>query len=150
MCRRGIGYHSLLANIKMRSTIIDTDAYHLLFGQLWQYDVDAQHARKENLYKLEKDRVKYTLLPLGVVPHSKGSKPEGRSFLTIAQSKKEMEEIMKKSKEVHALVVKNVLKMEEESSKDILEGVKEVLEEFKNVIPYDLPEGLPPLKDIQH
>ena len=30
------------------------------------------------------------------------------------------------------------------------ESVKGVLEEFKEVVPEDLPEGLPPLRDIQH
>ena len=44
----------------------------------------------------------------------------------------------------------NVLKVEEESNRDIPEGVKEVLEEFKDVIPDDLLEELLPLRDIQH
>ena len=38
--------------------------YQLLFGRLWQYDLDAQHVGKENVYRLEKDGVKFTLLPL--------------------------------------------------------------------------------------
>ena len=57
---------------------------------------------------------------------------------------------MKETKEVHALVVKNVLKVGEEVFDDVPDVVKEVLEEFKEVIPDDLPEGLPPLRDIQH
>ena len=76
------------------------------------------------MYRLEKDGVKYTLLSLKVLLRSKGSKPEGRSFLTISHLEKEIEEIMKESKEVHGLVVKSVLKMREESNNDISEGVK--------------------------
>ena len=57
---------------------------------------------------------------------------------------------MKESKEVQVLVVKNVLKIEEEDSSEVLEVVKQVLEEFKDVVPYYLLKGLPPLRDIQH
>ena len=57
---------------------------------------------------------------------------------------------MMETKEVHALVVKNVLKVGEEVVEEVPNVVKEVLEEFKEVIPDDLLEGLPPLRDIQH
>ena len=55
----------------------------MLFERPWQYDVDAQHVGKDNLYKLEKGGVKYTLLPLKVARRSKTKK---RSFLTILNS----------------------------------------------------------------
>ena len=62
---------------------------------------------------LEKDNKRYSLLPLKVMPCPKDSKLEGQSFLTIVNLEREMEEVMKETKEVHALVVKNVLKIEE-------------------------------------
>ena len=99
----------------------------ITYRQPWQYDMDAQHAKKENLYRLEKGNVKYTLLPLKVAIHSKDTKSEGCSFLAITHSEKEMKETIKESKEVHALIVKNVLKMEEESSSEVSGCVKEVL-----------------------
>ena len=40
------------------------DARQLLCGRPWQYDLDAQHMEKDNVYQLEKDGVKFTLLPL--------------------------------------------------------------------------------------
>ena len=57
---------------------------------------------------------------------------------------------MKESREVHALVVKHVMKVEEEGKREVPEEAKEVLEEFKEVVLDDLPNGLPPLRDIQH
>ena len=104
--------------------IVDMDACHLLFGRPWQYDVDAQHAGKDNQYRLEKDGIRYALLPLKLLSRPKGFKPEGRSFLTITQSDKEMEEVIKESREVHALVVKHVMKVEEEGEREVYEGVK--------------------------
>ena len=41
-----------------------------------------------------------------------------------------------------------MLKMEEEGSSEVLEVVKQVLEEFKDIVPDDLLEGLLPLRDI--
>ena len=91
--------------------------------------------------------MKYTLLPLKDKRH-KAQTVEGKSFLTITQSEKEVIEDLKESRVVHALVVKNA--GEDVCSKEVPERVKGVLEEFKEVVPEDLPEGLPPLCDIQH
>ena len=85
--------------------IVDMDACHLLFGRPWQFDVDAKHEGRENVYRLEKDGVKFTLLPLKVTNCPKTSKVEGRSFLTITQSEREMEEAIKEAQTVHALIV---------------------------------------------
>ena len=85
-----------------------------------------------------------------MVHRSKNTKSKGRSFLIVTQLGKEMEETIKEFNEVHALIVKNVLKVEEESSNEVLGYVKDVLEEFKEVLPEDLLGMLPPLRDIQH
>ena len=112
--------------------------------------MNAQHAGKENIYRLEKGGVRYTLLPLKVENRSKARQKEGRSFLTITQSEKELVDDLKESRVVHALIVKTVMSVDEGSSGEIPEEVKCVLDEFGEVIPDDLPEGLPPLRDIQH
>ena len=54
--------------------VVDMDACQLLFGRPWQSDLDAQHAGKKNVYYLEKNGVKFTLLPLrsGVTPRTQG------------------------------------------------------------------------------
>ena len=58
---------------------------------------------------------------------------------------------IKESRVVHALVVKQVLTMgEEKKPVEHPAEVKKILEEFNSVLPKDLPEGLPPMKDIQH
>jgi len=30
--------------------VVDVDTCHILFGRPWQYDVDATHKSKENIY----------------------------------------------------------------------------------------------------
>ena len=61
-----------------------------------------------------------------------------------------MEETIRESLVVHALIVKNTMIVEEESNSEVPERVKKVLEEYSEVLPEDLPDGLPPLRDIQH
>ena len=41
--------------------IVDMNACHLLFRRPWQYNFDAQHDGKDNMYMLEKEGVKYSL-----------------------------------------------------------------------------------------
>ena len=88
--------------------IVDMDAYHLLFGRPWQFDVGAQYSGKENIYRLEKNNKRYTLLPLTVMSRPKNSESAGQSILTIVNSEGGVKEVMKVTPEVHALVMKNV------------------------------------------
>ena len=42
---------------------MDMNACHILFRRPWQYDVDAKHMGRGNLYQLERGDMKYTLVP---------------------------------------------------------------------------------------
>ena len=63
--------------------VLDMDVCHLLFGRPWQYDVNALYAGRENVYKFEKDGVRFTLLPLKQKEHSKAAREKGCLLLTI-------------------------------------------------------------------
>ena len=67
--------------------VVDMDAYQLLFGRPWQFDLDVQHASRENVYWLEKDGVRFTLLLLRSGSRPKVSKADRRTFFTITHSK---------------------------------------------------------------
>ena len=38
-------------NHEVYCDVVDMDACHILFGRPWQYDVDAKHLGKSNLYQ---------------------------------------------------------------------------------------------------
>ena len=44
--------------------VVEMDACHLLFERPWQFDSNARHSGKDNIYWLEKDAVRFTLFPL--------------------------------------------------------------------------------------
>ena len=67
--------------------VVDMDASQLLFRRPWQVELDVQHAGRENVYRLEKDGVRFTLLPLTSGSHPKVSKADRRTFFTITHSK---------------------------------------------------------------
>ena len=60
--------------------VVDMDTCQLLFRRPWQLNLDTQHVGKENVYRLEKDGVKFTLLPLRSGPRPKVPKGDRRTF----------------------------------------------------------------------
>ena len=44
--------------------VVDKDGCHILFRHLWQYDMDAKHLGRKNVYQLKKGGVRYTLVPI--------------------------------------------------------------------------------------
>ena len=58
---------------------------------------------------------------------------------------------IKDSRVVHALIVKQVLPIgEEQKPVEHPTEIKALLEEFQGVMPEELLDGLPPMRDIQH
>ncbi|PKI31369.1 hypothetical protein CRG98_048239, partial [Punica granatum] len=67
--------------------VVDMEACHLLFGRPWQYDTDAKHHGKENMYQLVKEGVRYTLVPLSEKPRPEAvPKVEGKAFFIETHS----------------------------------------------------------------
>ena len=115
--------------------VIPMDACHLLLGRPWQYDRRAMHDGGKNTYTFWKDGSKVVLLPL---------KDEGKTESML--SEKELVKEMKVTGFCYALVMR---RREEEGTSMHVEVAK-VLEEYADVIPKELPDGLPPKRDIQH
>ncbi|GJY73405.1 putative nucleotidyltransferase, ribonuclease H [Tanacetum coccineum] len=118
--------------------VVPIDACHLLLGRPWEYDRDITHNGRTNTYSFLFGRVKITIMPNK--PKEVVSKPTS-TLLTLSQFEDELE----MGDDVFVLIGKEVAE-----DSEIPEAMIPLLEEFSDVFPDELPDGLPPLRDIQH
>ncbi|XP_076900242.1 uncharacterized protein LOC143554355 [Bidens hawaiensis] len=118
--------------------VVPMDACHLLLGRPWEYDRSIEHDRRSNSYSFMFGGVKITLVPSK--PKQLATKQTG-NLLTISQFEDELVE----ADNVFVLIGKPV-----PEEFEISEAMIPLLEEFSDVFPNELLDGLPPLRDIQH
>lgn len=135
--------------------VIPMDACHLLLGRPWQYDRHTIHDGFANTYSFQFEGKRIKLLPTQasgdpVVSSSDITKPTQALSSTktvLFLSKSQFVEEARTADVMFALVLNPV------DSALVLEAppeFQELLREFSDVFPEDLPAGLPPLRDIQH
>lgn len=122
--------------------VVPMDACHLLLGRPWQYDRKVLHDGYNNTYTFQKDGVKVTLGP---------SKPESAHVSTKANenhliSKVEIEKALVDGDEAFAFVIVE----ENETREGVPPLIEPLVQEFHDVVPEEIPPGLPPIRDIQH
>ncbi|XP_048227253.1 uncharacterized protein LOC125369283 [Ricinus communis] len=124
--------------------ILPMDACHLLLGRPWQFDHDTEHKGKSNVYVVTtKEGRKVRLLPL---PRKVAKKEKEKSNFLVTYN--EFENLVEENGGRYALVIR--AKEEKGTSCDNSSSFNELLEEYKDVFPNDLPKGLPPLRGIEH
>ncbi|XP_031375447.1 uncharacterized protein LOC116189849 [Punica granatum] len=118
------------------------DACHLLLGRPWLYDRRVIYDGFKNTYSFVKEGVKIILAPCRMDNKSNAVMGEGSFYL----SKSQFLQVMDRFSKAYALV----LLEENEERGDIPPVVKSLLEEFRDVVPDEIPSGLPPMRDMQH
>ena len=63
------------------------NACHLLSRRPWQFDSNVRHSGRDNVYQLEKDRMRFTLFPLTSRSHPKVNHKMGASNEVANDSK---------------------------------------------------------------
>ena len=121
--------------------IVPMDACHLLLGRPWQYDRKTKHDGFKNTYSFEKNGVKVLLVPLKMVHVPKPSFGKGTNLLTRSG----IEKALMENGEGFEIVVR-----EEKETTEIPLSLIPFLEEFSDVVPEEIPHGLPPIRDMQH
>ncbi|XP_077249180.1 uncharacterized protein LOC143888627 [Tasmannia lanceolata] len=121
--------------------VVPMDVCHILFGRPWQYDRNVTHDGRKNTYTFRMEKVEIVLLPSKEEKTPKSLQEEGSNFLTSSMFVRESES----SGVIYMLVAKDL-----GMSFNVPSELEPLLEEFKDVTPDELPNGLPPLRDIQH
>ncbi|GJS22012.1 hypothetical protein Tco_0450644 [Tanacetum coccineum] len=119
---------------EVRCDVVPMDARHILLGRPWQFDLKMKHDGFKNTYTFQKDLVTVILGPFDLQKETKNQ------ILSRVEFMAEIPE----SFDVFALVVV------ESNQEDfhVPSQVISILEEFADVVPQELPSGLPPIRDI--
>ena len=127
--------------------VVEMDACHLILGRPWQYDVDATHRCKDNVYVFFKIGRKIVLgsIKEGSIP--KVSKVEGKPAFLIVNNEDEFDKECKELKQVHVVVVTDG---KPKKVAEIPDSNQPLIKEFDVLFPEELPAGLPPMHNIQH
>ncbi|KAE8699360.1 putative CCCH-type zinc finger family protein [Hibiscus syriacus] len=123
--------------------VVSMDVCHILLGRPWQYDRSVIHDGRKNTYSLSIKGKKIVL-----APRREGLTPtpvtHNTTLLSMSRFLDEIE---------HVDVVYSLLPCENNAvdvDADLPVEVQRLLAEFSNLMPEDLPPGLPPMRDIQH
>ncbi|XP_074265909.1 uncharacterized protein LOC141588362 [Silene latifolia] len=129
--------------------VIPMDACHILLGRLWQFDRDVLHRGRCNEYELRYKGKRIMLKPLSPQNNrvaATNTVPKAGMSLLIGE--RDVERAIDGGERAFLLVAK-----ENSSSNVVLQEhgrIDKLLVELSDVLPDDLPAGLPPIRGIEH
>lgn len=121
--------------------IVPMDACHLLLGRPWEFDRCVIHDGFLNTYSFTMDNRKLVLKPS--LPEQQATPA---SHVLLLQ-KAPFETIMREEGFVFILITRLTCP---DRFFNVPTAFSNIVRQFEDVFPDDLPEGLPPLRDIQH
>lgn len=127
--------------------VIDMDACHILLGHPWQFDVDSTFQGCDNVVLFMWDSYKIAMAPLKQM--GSANKQRSESFLTLTNSEQEIVNFARHSECICPVVVKGLMVVGKEGDMIPVE-VQQILNDFQVLISDELPNELPPMRDIQH
>jgi hypothetical protein len=149
-------------------------AYSLLLGRPWKFDTDAVHHGRANNYTLmhkEKKNTLLTLKPNEIVQCDRAvadtTKRESKIQYDQTTPPLSSNAIKLKSRTMlatrsdlfipttvdapyHALVCRQVLFSLDDITMPLPHAITNLMQEFKDIFPTEIPSGLPPLRGIEH
>ena len=129
--------------------VIPMDACHILLGRPWQFDRDVVHRGRANEHELRHNGKKFVLKPMSSSDvRSMSTKQVRKPTLTMLASEREVEQALDQGEMLYTLVAKG------EERAELFEHnegpLADLLVEYGDVFPTELPPGLPPFRGIEH
>ena len=121
------------------------DVCHILLGRPWQFDKKVVHDGRRNCYSFEKDGMRHVLLPL-----QEGNTVGQQTAKVLMLTGKEYLQQLEEKELSYVVVCKPRVVMMKTTTADLPEEVQEMLAEFSDIVVDDLPNELPPKRDISH
>ncbi|XP_066161941.1 uncharacterized protein [Oryza sativa Japonica Group] len=113
--------------------VVPMQACNILLGRPWQFDRDSMHHGRSNQYSFLYHDKKIVLHPMS---------PEDILRDDVAKAAK--------SKFAYALVCKDALISLHDMQHSLPPAVANILQEYSDVFPKEVPPGLPPVRGIEH
>ncbi|CAJ2651349.1 unnamed protein product [Trifolium pratense] len=129
--------------------VVPMDASHILLGRPWQFDRDVTHRGRSNEHELNFNGKRIVLKPMASnevrsMITKRGKKPS----LTMFATENEVKDAIDNGELVYMLVAKNAKQDDVETP--FKQQLEAVLGEYEDVFPTELPNGLPPIRGIEH
>ena len=127
---------------KLLCDVMPMDVFNILLGRPWQYDKNARHDGRKNIYELENDGIKHKLIPLqenGQVASSRTLLLGGKEFL----------EKLRKEEVSYSIMCK-LSNNEETYLSSLPIELQDMMGKFGGIIVHDFPNELPPMRNISH
>jgi hypothetical protein len=148
--------------------VVSMDVCSLLLGHPWEFDTDDIHHGRSNKYTFMHKGKKIVLLPMtpteivhfehekkthakqkGVL-NSKNQQPIKLKTPTLLATRSDLEELHASIGLCYALVCKNAFYSIDDTFIALPPTVANLLQEYMDVFPSEIPPGLPPLRGIEH
>ncbi|KAL4346499.1 hypothetical protein GQ457_17G008620 [Hibiscus cannabinus] len=137
--------------------VVTMDATHLLLGRPWQFDKKALHDGYTNKYSFSHVGKRITLATLTPSQVCEDQAAFRKSIeaarekkkMNVYASSREIRKCLSTHQSVFILMFKDHCLLAEFSD-DLPAPILSLLQEFKDVFPEETPEGLPPLRGIEH
>jgi hypothetical protein len=148
--------------------VVPMEACSLLLGRPWEYDTDACHHGRSNTYTFRHKDKNITLLPLTLTEIVQADKDRAASTHKEPTNETEIQQQIKLKAPVmlatksdllethatdaccYALVCKDAFFSIDDIASTLPASVTNLLQQFRDVFPSELPPGLPPIRGIEH
>ncbi|XP_074271803.1 uncharacterized protein LOC141595737 [Silene latifolia] len=125
--------------------VIPMDACHVLLGRPWMFDRDVVHRGRSNEYELRDKGKKIVLKPMSSQAVRAMSTKKKKATMLVRE--REIRQALDQGELVYLLVVE---RSTGELNSNEAGPVSDLLLEYQDVFPDDLPSGLPPIRGIEH
>ena len=124
--------------------ILPMCASHILLGRPWLFDRKVLHDGYRNTYVFQKDGKKVVLTPMSPTEVQEVQKQISRGIKkkSMFMGKKELEEAIHEEEPLFLLQLRHVLEAKKKLQVPVV--ISQLIEEYVDVFPEELPKGLPP------
>ena len=121
------------------------DVFHILLGRPWKFDKKVIHDGRSNCHSFEQNGIRHVLHPL----QEGGTIGQSAPKFLMFPGKEYLQQIEKEDFNYDVVCKPRVVTINT-NMKDIPKEIQEMLSEFSDIMVDDLPNELPPMRDISH